>query len=179
MNDGKTTNKFTKISGIAAAVSALAAVGTLTHMAEVGKPIALHISGSGASGFHPSGSGVADSFVSAEWLAAAIVVVEIVFALLALALGAFHKKLKVGAWIPPTAIFNICTAYVCSLSAILCWTTQNLSDGKLSGGAWVVFMLAMFLNSLLLVAVVLYIPCDIFASILESAESRHAKSEEE
>ena len=101
------------------------------------------------------------------------------FALLALALGAFHKKLKVGAWIPPTAIFNICTAYVCSLSAILCWTTQNLSDGKLSGGAWVIFMLAMFLNSLLLVAVILYIPCDIFASILEAAESRHAKSEEE
>ena len=169
MNDGKTTNKFTKISGIAAAVSALAAVGTLSHMAEVGKPIALHF----------SGRGVADSFVSAEWLAAAIVVVEIVFALLALALGAFHKKLKVGAWIPPTAVFNTCTAYVCSLSAILCWTTQNLSDGKLSGGAWVIFMLAMFLNSLLLVAVILYIPCDIFASILEAAESRHAKSEEE
>ncbi len=169
MNDGKTTNKFTKISGIAAAVSALAAVGTLAHMAEVGKPIALHF----------SGSGVADSFVSAEWLAVAIVVVEAVFALLALALGAFHKKLKVGAWIPPTAIFNICTAYVCSLSAILCWTTQNLSDGKLSGGAWVIFMLAMFLNSLLLVAVILYIPCDIFASILESAESSHTKSEEE
>lgn len=169
MNDGKTTGKFTKISGIAAAVSALAAVGTLSHMAEIGKPIALHI----------SGSGVADSFVSAEWLAAAIVVVEIVFALLALALGAFHKKLKVGAWIPPTAIFNICTAYVCSLSAILCWTTQNLSDGKLSGSAWVISMIALFLNTLLLVAVVLYIPCDIFASILESAESSHTKSEEE
>lgn len=169
MNDGKTTNKFTKISGIAAAVSALAAVGTLTHMAEVGKPIALHF----------SGSGVADSFVSAEWLAVAIVVVEAVFALLALALGAFHKKLKVGAWIPPTAVFNTCTAYVCSLSAILCWTTQNLSDGKLSGGAWVISMIALSLNTLLLVAVVLYIPCDIFASILESAESRHAKSEEE
>lgn len=87
MNVGKTTGKFTKISGIAAAVSALAAVGTLSHMAEIGKPIALHPSGSGAAGFHPSGSGVADSFVSAEWLAAAIVVVEVVFALLALALG--------------------------------------------------------------------------------------------
>ena len=179
MNNGKTTNKFTKISGIAAAVSALAAVGALSHMAELGKPIALHISGCGASGFHISGRGIADSFVSAEWLAAAIVVVEIAFALLALALGAFHKKLKVGAWIPPTAVFNTCTAYVCSLAAILCWTTQNLSDGKLSGGAWVISMIALSLNTLLLVAVILYIPCDIFASILESAESSHTKSEEE